>query len=274
MSATDATQRGIHKYVSRYVRQLPDLTGKTVLDIPCGDGRTTQEFLAKGASVVSLDLFPEFMKVDGVSARFGDMSQRLPVDDASVDLVICQEGIEHLPNQLHILEEFNRVLRPGGEVLLTTPNYSHLRSRLSQFLFETDFWKRMPPTELDSVWFANNDHSQMYFGHLFLIGVQRLLTLSTLSGFELRENIRTDLGTTSILLGVFYPLLWLSARLTARSYRKKLRAQSDPAPVFQSRIELNTHFNTLFCKHIFWRLVKSESTADRHARLHAKLASD
>ncbi len=268
--------RGIHGFVARYVRAMPDLTGKTVVDIPCGDGRTTREFLARGATVVSLDLFPEFFKVDGHSAAYADLSERLPLSDASADFIICQEGIEHVPNQLFVLEEFNRVLKPGGTLMLTTPNYSHLRSRLSQFFFETDFWKRMPPTELDSVWFSEKNADNLYFGHLFLIGVQKLATLMTLAGFRTVDRVKTDVGSTSVVLGIFYPLLLASSWLTRRAYRKHVK-HIDAATrerVFDERIALNTAPTTLFCKHLFWISTKEESLTERRAALKQLTAGE
>ena len=271
MTAEDLPQnfRGIHGFVARYVRAMPDLTGKTVVDIPSGDGRTTREFLARGASVVPLDLFPEFFDVAGAEARHADLSATLPLDDESCDIVVCQEGIEHVPNQLHVLEEFNRVLRPGGKLLLTTPNYSHLRARASQFLFETDFWKRMPPTEIDSVWFAGKDPSQLYFGHLFLIGAQRLATLHTLAGFRVDERVKTDVGTTSVLLGVLWPVLAAASWLTRRAYRRKVRHIDTERreTLFDERVRLNLSATTLFCKHLFWVSTKQASLVDTRAEL-------
>ncbi len=49
-------KKGIHKYVAEYIHSLSDLSGKTVLDIPCGDGRASYEFLKKGAKVIALDI--------------------------------------------------------------------------------------------------------------------------------------------------------------------------------------------------------------------------
>ena len=95
---------GINKYVSEYIRSLPDLAEKTVLDIPCGDGRASIEFLKKGATVRAFDLYPEFMKVKGINPEFADLIETLPLDDSSVDYIICQEGIEHVPNQLGVLQ--------------------------------------------------------------------------------------------------------------------------------------------------------------------------
>ena len=268
--------RGIHGFVARYVRALPSLDGKTVVDIPCGDGRTTREFLARGAKVIPLDLFPEFFAVDGTTAQRADLSARLPLDDESCDIIVCQEGIEHVPNQLHVLEEFNRILAPGGQLLLTTPNYSHLRSRLSQFFFETDFWKRMPPTEVDSVWFAGKDPSQLYFGHLFLVGVQRLATLMTLAGFRVTERVKTDVGTTSVLLGILWPLLAAGSWLTRRAYRRKVGHvdASLRETLFAERIRLNLAPTTLFCKHLFWVCTKKASLAETRQQLLDMTATD
>ncbi len=267
--ADDKPIRGIHGFVRRYIRELPDLTGKTVLDIPSGDGRSTWEFKKRGATVISLDLFPEFMKVSDVEARFADLSEKLPVDDATIDMIICQEGIEHVPNQLFVLQEFNRVLKPGGQLLMTTPNASQLRARLSGFLFETDFWKRMPPTAVDSVWFANESSEKLYFGHLFLVGVQHLQTLMDISGFKVTERVKTDVGTTAVLLGITYPLLALFSFLTPRFYRKKIKAGSDELVngIFRERAKLNLSPKTLFCKHIFWVAEKERSLSETSAYL-------
>ncbi len=168
---------GIHRHVVKYIESLPDLSGKVVLDIPCGSGKASYEFQRKGAKVIALDLFPEFMEVSEIGASYADLSEKLPLGDESVDYIICQEGIEHIPNQLYVLQEFNRVLKKNGVALITTPSNSHIRARLSYFLFETDFYKRMPPTEIDGVWFANNKQDKLYFGHLFLLVLQSSYSL-------------------------------------------------------------------------------------------------
>lgn len=190
-------KKGINRYVSEYIRNLPDLTGKVVLDIPCGDGRATHEFTRKGATVKAFDLFPNFMKLNGVSADYADLSDTLPLEDNSIDYIICQEGIEHMSNQHGVFEEFNRVLKKDGILLLTTPNYSHVRARLSHLFLETDYWKRMPPTEIDSIWFTENDSNKLYFGHLFLLGAQKLQTLLSISGFQTNKRLKTVLSYLS-----------------------------------------------------------------------------
>jgi SAM-dependent methyltransferase len=250
---------GIHKYVAEYIRSLPDLSAKNVLDIPCGDGRASYEFKKKGANVIALDLFPEFMKLADLSAEYADLSEPLPIESGSIDYIICQEGIEHIPNQLNVLEEFNRVLKKDGILLITTPNYSHIRARLSHFLLETDLWRRMPPTEIDSIWFAKSNTDKLYFGHLFLLGVQHFQSLLTFTGFKANRRIRTDIGNTSLIIGLtMYPLLLLFTLLSYMSCRRKNShiEQDKKQEILWGRVKLNLSPTTLFYKHIFWELQK------------------
>jgi SAM-dependent methyltransferase len=261
---------GINPFVYDFIRSLPDLTGKVVLDIPAGDGRASFEFRKKGATVKPLDLFPEFLKVPGLEAEFGDMGDPLPLPDESVDYVICQEGIEHVPNQLGLLNEFNRVLKPGGTLLLTTPSMSHARARVSHMLFETDLWRRMPPTELDSVWFSEGHSDRIYFGHLFLLGVHHLQTLCSIAGFETRERIRTQVGWTSVILGVLlYPLFLVTTLMTYRAYSRKKRdiPSALRKRIWWDHVKLNLSGKTMFCKHIFWSLEKRWTGEEKRREL-------
>jgi len=255
----DFPSGGIHGYVSEYIRSLPDLADKIVLDVPCGDGRAAYEFVRKGAKVIALDLYPAFMKLDEVKAEYADLSDSLPVKSSTVDYIICQEGIEHIPNQLKVLEEFNRVLKKSGRLLITTPSYSHVRARLSHFLLETSSYKRMPPTEIDSVWFADKQSEKLYFGHLFPLNVQHFQTLSVISGFRLADRIRTNIGRTSLIFGLlFYPLFVCITLLGWIFYRKKNLhvSQKDKDRILWERLKLNLSSLTLFYKHIFWVLEK------------------
>ncbi len=261
---------GIHKYVAKYIRALPDMSGKNILDVPCGDGRAAYEFKKKGANVIALDLFPNFIKLTDLSAEYADLSETLPVESGSIDYIICQEGIEHIPNQLNVLEEFNRVLKKDGVLLITTPNNSHVRARLSHFLLESDFWKRMPPTEIDAVWFADSKKDKLYFGHLFLIGVQHFQSLLVCTGFKVNRRIRTDIGNTSFIIGLtMYPLFVLFNLLSYLFYRKKNPhvEQGKKREILWGRVKLNLLPTTLFCKHIFWELQKIDNLDEAIAKL-------
>lgn len=265
-----SSRRGIHGIVARYLESMPDLTGKVVVDIPCGDGRASAILKRKGAVVRPLDLFPEAMGVPGLTAESADMTATLPLADGSADLVICQEGIEHIPDQLHLLSELNRILKPGGLLILTTPSLSHVRARLAQFFFESDSWRRMPANELEGVWLTGSSEDQMYFGHLFLMGVQHLRAIVSLSGFRVRRRLPTDLALSSLILGiVLYPLLILATLTTAAMHRFRQPGGSNTARsrVWREQVKVNLSPTTLFCKHVLWEMEKVASIAERRREI-------
>ncbi len=257
--------RGINKYVSRYIDDLPDLTGKIVVDIPCGDGRSSYGFRRKGATVRSFDLYPEFMKIDGMEAQYADLMESIPMEDSSADYLICQEGIEHIPDKIGLFREFNRILKKGGSLVITAPNISHVRARFSMFLLESDLWRRVAPTEIDSVWFSDEESDRLYFGHLFLVGVQHLQTICTLSGFKVSDRLKTNRGNTSVILGIlFYPFMALASLMSYASYKKKnTHVDKDRRySILWKRVKLNLSPTALFYKHIFWVLKKEKEYSE------------
>lgn len=266
----DFPKKGVNPYVVKYIRSLKDLTGKVVLDIPCGDGRASHEFIKRGAEVKAVDMFPHFMKLEEIEAEYADLTEILPIESSSVDYIICQEGIEHVPNQLKLLEEFNRVLKIGGTLLITTPNYSQVSARLSRFFLESDYWQRMPPTEIDSIWFADDDSNKLYYGHLFLIGAQRLQSLLTIAGFKTEKRIKTEIGNTSLVLGIIlWPLFAFTTLVSWLFYKRKNNhiEKVTRNKILRNRARLNLSPKTLFCKHIFWELRKEHELSEAVARL-------
>lgn len=131
---TDHFSLGRYEQFAR--RGLPG--ARTVLDVGCGTGRGGSEFARLrpecelwGIDVVQqrLDSLP-----DVYTRALRGLSTSLPVDDAEVDLLLAGEFLEHLtPEDVDpTLCEFQRVLRIGGQLLLTTPNPSYLRLRVAK----------------------------------------------------------------------------------------------------------------------------------------------
>ena len=106
---------------------LADLPPGRVLDAPCGDGTLARELSARGWRVCGADIAP--VHLDGVTSLRLDLDQPLPFSDGAFDAVVSLEGIEHLLSPARCLAELCRVLRPGGRLVVTTPNINNLQSR-------------------------------------------------------------------------------------------------------------------------------------------------
>lgn len=197
--------------------------GKSILDFPAGNGVTSRILKEIGATPLAYDLFPEYFQEADIECRRANIRDGLPLEDSSVDGIICQEGIEHFSDQYHAMKEFSRVCEKGGKLLITTPNYSNLRSRLSYLLSESErYHKHMPPNLVDSIW-MNDDRltDEVYFGHIFLIGMQKLRLLANLNGFEIESYALTKYNGTSMwLFPILYPFI-LASNIWA--YRKNIR---------------------------------------------------
>lgn len=104
-------------------------TGKCALDVGCRDGYWSEKLRSKGYEVASIDLEPHCP-----GALRVDANESLPFDDDHFDLVWCTEVIEHVKDPAFTIAEFKRVLRPGGQLLLTTPNERFWFYRLFELL--------------------------------------------------------------------------------------------------------------------------------------------
>ncbi len=248
---------------------------KLVIDAPAGAGVTSRILKQAGAIVRAYDLFPEYFKAEGLACERANIMEGIPVPDNFADVLVCQEGIEHFSDQYRVFQEFNRVVKPNGSLFITTPNYSNLQSRLSHFLFETEYFlKMMPANEADSVWMANPSLSkEIYLGHIFLIGIQRLRLLAKLSGFKIKQIIFTYPKTTSLVLLPFaYPFIWLASWLT---YRKSIREPSGTPvalreQVYREIMQLNTSARILVDKYLFVEFEKEAQLEDVRSSLHSQ----
>jgi 2-polyprenyl-6-hydroxyphenyl methylase/3-demethylubiquinone-9 3-methyltransferase len=101
------------------------LRDKTFLDAGCGTGLFSAVAAQRGAHVTSLDvgerLLSEVASKCDSHRVVGDVAH-LPFADASFDVVLSTEVVEHLPHPEQGVRELCRVVKPGGLLILTTPN--------------------------------------------------------------------------------------------------------------------------------------------------------
>lgn len=256
-------------------RRQPELRGRAVLDVPTGNGDTAQLLLELGAQVTASDLYPEFFRYPSIECVRANLNDTLPFAAASFDFVICQEGIEHMPNQLHLFQELNRVLRLGGRAIITTPNYSNLRTRLSYLLLESEAYRLMAPNETDSVWASDNAQTihDVYLGHIFFANVTKQRALAALSGLRIVEVHPSRVNYTSLaLLPLYYPWMRLAGWFARRRGLKKGQSSPQRPAVYQELAQLNQSLTVLTGGHLIIEYEKQLETSEAVAQLTGKLA--
>lgn len=120
------TSKNTHNVVAELLGEVGD--GKAVLDVPCGEGAFTKRMLEQGADVFSAD-FVNILQIPHPQFSIVDMNERLPYSDAVFDAVICIDGLEHIERPFDFIKECRRIIRPGGVLIISTPNLTALRSR-------------------------------------------------------------------------------------------------------------------------------------------------
>lgn len=114
-----------------------------LLDLGCGAGEFSARLAALGWRVCGLELVEAQAaraRALGIQVVAGEVSGGLPYRAKEFDLVFAGELIEHLIDTDGFLTEIHRVLRPGGVLVLTTPNLASLENRLRLLLGRYPNW--------------------------------------------------------------------------------------------------------------------------------------
>jgi SAM-dependent methyltransferase len=90
-----------------------DVHGKRVIDVGCGD-RPYDELLSAASEIIGFDV------PGNPHADLHGSIEQIPAEDASFDVALCLQVIEHVPDPSLAVRELRRLVRPGGCVLLST----------------------------------------------------------------------------------------------------------------------------------------------------------
>jgi SAM-dependent methyltransferase len=93
------------------------------LDAACGTGRFAEFLAQRGHQVIGTDSSPDMLaharrRVPGGDFRVGELD-RLPLPDDCADVIVCALALVHVPRLQPVLAEFARVLRPGGDLVIS-----------------------------------------------------------------------------------------------------------------------------------------------------------
>jgi SAM-dependent methyltransferase len=199
------------------LRILQPRPGGVLVDVGCADGAHTIRLAERvqAGRVIGLELAEQFIepaRSRGIDIRRTDITERWPLQDASVDVLHSNQVIEHIPETDHFMREVRRVLRPDGYAVVSTNNLASWHNIVALVLG----WQPLPSHVSDEVVvgtpFACGETAYGERVHRHL----RIFTGGALAGLAEAHDLRLDVAVGS----GYYPLGAHASRLMARLDRR------------------------------------------------------
>ena len=196
-----------------------------VLDIGAGNAELISELARRGASCVALDYSaPPLSGIDTISH---DLNQgTLPFEDETFDVVVATEVLEHLRMYYEVLREMVRVLKPGGLLIITIPNYWNLHYRIRYLL----------TGNLQRPLLAKSENRDAYLQGLAphintttYPTLKAVLTWEGCTAFELQAERPFTFGQKLVYFP-WYALVWLATMFSSRKRSANLLLEETNGP--------------------------------------------
>lgn len=192
--------------LEKVVQIMKDERKGKALDLGCGDGDYAKRLKELGFDVVASDIDSKRFKYHNlIKFEASNLDKPLPFPESSFDYVLLLEVVEHIYNPNFVIGQVNRILKPKGTLILSTPNILNLGSRM-RFLFEGGFdFFREPILDYSKVFPMRMENM-----HVVVWRYQELEYLLFKNGLT-AKSVYTDLMKSSLKIFGFilFPLLRL-----------------------------------------------------------------
>jgi O-antigen biosynthesis protein len=224
----------VREHVGRYEFAASYVRGRNVVDAACGAGYGAKILIDAGArSYTGIDISADAVtlarrQVSTSNARFlHEDATKLPsISDASIDVVVSFETIEHVEDPAQLLTSFRRVLSPGGTFLVSTPNrlISNPRGSIHS----------LPPNRYHVREWTERELLELLRGHFVIEDVLGQAPVS--HGRRIARRLATH-----------RPLTWLRSAYRAARAMRSANATSNGAPIPVVRTPRGTVPTYLVC---------------------------
>jgi len=188
--------------------------GKRLLDIPCGAGAVSARLRELGFTVSCSDIDRGNFELEGYEFTEANLNRAVSLADSSFDIVVSIAGLQRLITPETAIDEFYRILQPGGRLYLAVPNFSNLKMRL-RYLFYGSLGKRFErPRYRQTI-------ADVEANFRFPITFARVRELLLSSGFRQKAVLFDRRGVQPFVLFPFTVMIWLAGRIMPLFNREK-----------------------------------------------------
>ncbi len=171
---------GAHLQWKAKILSRLNLRGKNLLDIGCGNGEMAAVLLDR-FDVQGVDISEHaLMQASRIGVRTSQYDANrdvLPFSDETFDNVICLDVLEHVIDPESLMQEINRVLVEGGNLVVCVPNILNIFNRISFMM-----------GEFTDVMDVAHKNGELFSEHIRLFSKQKLETLLKQEGYVLLER--------------------------------------------------------------------------------------
>ena len=171
----------------------------TLLDVGTGAGELASAMAQRGFAVTACDIYGrDFRYHDTIPFVQLDLDRSWPFPDSAFDVVVCLEVIEHVANPSRLIASLAATLKPGGLLVLSTPNILSLKSRL-RFLTEGS-WAYFRESLLERAALDEPDAKEHL--HIAPLRIQEIEFFLSQAGLQV-ETLETTKVYTGLRMALF-----------------------------------------------------------------------
>ncbi len=192
--------QGVHAAVQKAVQRLPR---GSLLDVGAGQGAFSLWAANAGFAVTAVDVDASMFRVPGIDCAEADLGGPWPFAERQFDLVVAVEVMEHVENHYHFLRQCARACKPGGHIVISTPNCHSIESRLNYMLTGYD---DCAPRPIDH---QNPKFGSIYMEHIHPVPISTMELGLRINGCRIEQlHFSRHRKLSRCLLPVLYPFLW------------------------------------------------------------------